>query len=306
MAMVLYVMIFGARMMMGQLKQPLGEAAKHLLLISATVILATNPGIFQKNIYELTTNTSNHITTCITIKGTAVLALKSTIIFGRLGNKLIKKKCSKYFKYGGGFGGLLLIKLAMDALNKRTDWNTRIGATEDWKVMSFVATAGGYGMLTMAIAYLLIAKVGMGILMAISPFFFIAYAFKGPIRQLFMGWLRVVLYYVFLQILVSLMLVFILYVMMGDLIFRFALGEQFPSMGQLSLFSLLGAIGMYFLWKASSMAGALTGSLAVAFSMGHTQPGGEAGRKMTADEAADLRERKPAKANPEKPRGYDI
>jgi len=302
MAMVLYVMIFGARMMMGSIKQPLGEAAKHLLILSGAVILATNPGIFQKNVYELTTNTANHITTCITIKGTAVLALKSTIIFGKLGNKLIKKRCSKYFKYGGGFGGLLLIKLAMDAVNRATKWNNRVGATQDWKVMSFVATGGGYGMLTMAVAYLLIAKVGMAMLMAISPIFFVAYAFKGPVRQLFMGWLRVVLYYVFLQILVSLMLVFILYVMMGDLIFNFALGIKFPTTQQLSLFSLLGAIGMYFLWKASSMAGALTGSLAVAFSMGHTQPAGEAGRKMTETEAYTLRETKntSAKRNQEK------
>ncbi len=278
MAMVIYVMIFGARMMMGSIKQPLGEAAKHLLVLSAAVILATNPGIFQKNVYELTTETTNHITTCITIKGTAVLALKSTIIFGKLGNKLIKKRCGNFFKYGGGFGGILLIKLAMERFSAMSDSrNKRIGATEKWAFMSFLATAGGYGMLTMAVAYLLIAKVGLGLLMAISPIFFVLYAFKGPVRQLFMGWLRVVLYYVFLQILVSLTLVFILYVMMGDIILKFAAGKEFEDSKQLMLFTLLGAIGMYFLWKASNMAGALTGSLAVAFSMGHTQPGGKEG-----------------------------
>ena len=48
-----------------------------------------------------------------------------------------------------------------------------------------------------------------------------------------------------------------------------ALGDAFKSTADLTAFSLYGIIGTYLLWKASHMAGALTGSLAVAFSMGH-------------------------------------
>jgi len=45
--------------------------------------------------------------------------------------------------------------------------------------------------------------------------------------------------------------------------------KLFESTSTMAAFSLYSFIGTYMLWKASHMAGALTGSLAVAFSMGH-------------------------------------
>ena len=69
------------------------------------------------------------------------------------------------------------------------------------------------------------------------------------------------------------------------------LASKFEDHSQLTAFALYGIIGTYMLWKASHMAGALTGSLAVAFSMGHhggpsDSHGGKKGGDATAAAAA--------------------
>ena len=276
---------------MGLEKQPLVEVGKHMLMIVVAYSLATGP--YHKKIYEATTDSASHLTACLFFAGIANLPSGLLPKFPKLKCKGVVGKLATVT--GATGPALVMYKIFEQDLKFVKKYAERIENTKSYGILAATVMYLKMSVVTMSIGYYAMAKIGLGLLFAVFPIMILLYAFKGPMRQMFQGWLKVVFYYLFLQIVVTLVLVMIFWFMLlmkaqnAIIVSGTETGsgtERFATMEELYVMSTLTGMAIMFLYKASSLAGALSGSLAMAMGGQLFEKGGGLKSKEVQDAEA--------------------
>ena len=176
----LYIVVMGYMVWLGRVNTSFADLMPRIFKMAVIYVLVTNVALLTTFVYE----------TFVDIPPSIVNTLYTS--FGE-NESSIDQSMGKIYKQG---------LTAAEQISKYAGYNVIIHA--------YAALVGGLtvALVTVAAGYIVLAKLAVAVLLALAPFFILLYLFAGT-KSLFEGWLRQILTFALIPILVYSLLILI-------------------------------------------------------------------------------------------------